>query len=273
MSLQLKKAELVGALADKSSQFTVFAPNNAAFTAAGVTSLDGLDKAALTPILQYHVLNSEVKSTALPATDGVSAVIGTLNGNFFLTNAGGGVFINGDIQVTAIDLDVDNGVVHVVNKMISPASGDIVQVASTNSDFDVLVAALTRTTTEGNTNLVSVLKGEGPFTVFAPTDAAFISFTAADDEAAAIAAVNGLPIETLVTVLQYHVVGAAVASGDVKAGEVTSVSTDEFMIAIDGSSIKIQDGSASTPDATISATNVLASNGLIHVIDQVISPN
>ncbi len=268
----VKKAELVATLTDADSDYTVFAPSNAAFTNAGITSLDDLTKDALNPILLYHTIGSKIMSTDLPATNGSSAVVASLGGNFFLSNNANGVFINGAIEVTSTDLEVGSSVVHVIDHVMLPASGDLVSVASDNADFDVLVAALTRTATEGTANLVSVLQGDGPFTVFAPTDAAFIGFTGAADETEAIAAVNGLPIATLVQVLQYHVVAAAVASADVAAGAVTTASTDQFTIAIDGTSITIEDINTSNMDAVIQATDVLATNGLIHVIDQVLSP-
>ncbi len=268
----VRKAELISTLLDPNGSFTVFAPTNDAFAAAGVTSLDGLDKEALTPILQYHVLGSKIMQAGLPTTNGSSEAIPTLNGKFFLSNAGSGVFINANSQVVATDLVASNGVVHVIDKMLSPASGNIVSVASANSDFDLLVAALTRTTQEGDANLVDVLNGEGPFTVFAPNDAAFLAFTGAADEAAAKAVINDLPIATLVKVLQYHVVPTGVASKDVKAGSVTTASMDAFEIVIGDSGIKISDINTSNTDATIAATDVLATNGIIHVIDQVISP-
>lgn len=132
--------------------------------------------------------------------------------------------------------------------------GTIVEVASANADFETLVAAVTAA------GLAETLSGEGPFTVFAPTDAAF--------EALPAGILDKLLLpenkDTLVKILTYHVVGAKVMAADVKAGKVATVEGSEITIdTMDG--VKVD-------DATVTATDVAASNGVIHVIDKVIIP-
>ncbi|MEN9504403.1 MAG: hypothetical protein RI958_329 [Actinomycetota bacterium] len=132
--------------------------------------------------------------------------------------------------------------------------GDIVAVASSNADFETLVAAV------GAAGLVETLQGAGPFTVFAPTDAAF--------EALPAGLVDKLLLpenkETLVAILTYHVVAGQVLEADVAAGDVPSVQGENITVTTDGG-VKVN-------GANVVATDVMASNGVIHVIDAVILP-
>lgn len=135
-------------------------------------------------------------------------------------------------------------------------AGDIVEVASGNPDFSTLVAAVQAA------GLVETLQGDGPFTVFAPTNDAFAALPAG--------LVDKLLLpenkETLAKILTYHVVAGKVMAADVAAGDVDSVEGSPITISVDGSTVKLNDS------ATVVATDVAASNGVIHVIDAVILP-
>ena len=139
--------------------------------------------------------------------------------------------------------------------MAAEAPGTIVEVAQANPDFSTLVAAVTAA------GLGETLSGEGPFTVFAPTNAAF--------EALPEGLLEKLLLpenkDTLVKILTYHVVAAKVMAADVAAGDVTTVEGSTFAVTTDGG-VKING------DTTVTATDVEASNGVIHVIDKVIVP-
>lgn len=135
-----------------------------------------------------------------------------------------------------------------------PATGDIVAVASANPDFSTLVAAVSAA------GLVETLQGTGPFTVFAPTNDAF----AALPEGLVDALLLPENKDTLVKILTYHVLPAKVMAADVAAGQVTTVEGGSLTITTDGG-VKIF-------DANVIATDVEASNGVIHVIDQVLVP-
>ncbi len=132
--------------------------------------------------------------------------------------------------------------------------GTIVDVASGNPDFSTLVAAVSAA------GLVETLQGEGPFTVFAPTNAAFAALPAG--------LVDKLLLpenkDTLVAILTYHVVSGQVLAADVAAGDVASVQGENITVSVDGG-VKVN-------DANVVATDVMASNGVIHVIDAVILP-
>jgi uncharacterized surface protein with fasciclin (FAS1) repeats len=134
------------------------------------------------------------------------------------------------------------------------AAGTIVEVASSNPDFSTLVAAVKAA------GLVETLSGAGPFTVFAPTDAAFEALPAGLLDKLLLPANK----ETLTKILTYHVVPAKVMAADVKAGQVATVEGGEITVTTD-SGVKVN-------KATVTATDVEASNGVIHVIDQVLVP-
>jgi uncharacterized surface protein with fasciclin (FAS1) repeats len=133
--------------------------------------------------------------------------------------------------------------------------GTIVEVAQSNADFSTLVAAVTAA------GLGDALSGEGPLTVFAPTNAAF--------EALPEGLLEKLLLpenkEILTKILTYHVVGAKVMAADVAAGDVTTLEGSTFAVTTDGG-VKINGTS------TVTATDIAASNGVIHVIDAVIVP-
>ena len=245
--------------------FTVFAPTNDAF-AALLTELgiskDALlaDKALLTAVLTYHVLPSRVLRAEVPAGRAITTVQG---GIFKVDPVGANLVItdgrNRTSRITATDLAATNGVIHVVDAVILPANRDIVQTAQSLADFSILVEAVVAA------NLQGTLSGSGPFTVFAPTNAAFADLLAelgvSKDELLA-------DVPLLTRVLTYHVLGTRVLKADVPVGSaITTVEGGSF--AIDASlAITDQRGRS----AGIAATDVLASNGVIHVIDKVILP-
>lgn len=258
----LTKAELVTAL-QGTGPFTVFAPNNAAFTKAGITSLDGLSKDALTPILTSHVLNGKVL-----AADVKSGGVSTLNtnNNIYLSVNSTGVYINGNIKVIATDVDASNGVIHVIDNVIIPPTNSLVQIAATTEDFSELTslvlaadpavaAALTAASTTG-------------LTVFAPTNAAFTELYKTIPKATLLDPSNK---QLLTDVLLYHVVSGRVFSTDLPnvTGQVATVNTENISFDLTNGAKVV---GKSSGNANITAANVLATNGVIHVIDKVLLP-
>jgi len=251
----LERVNLVSTL-QGDGPFTVFAPTDAAFQALGV-DLASLSDAELTNILLYHVLGGEVKSTDLGdgqtyATTGSSSGPGG-TALSMLIEKGSGVRVNGAANVTTADLLADNGVIHVVDAVILPL--DVVGHAAANSNFSTLVSALS--TAPGD--LVNVLSGDGPFTVFAPLNSAFADISTV---------VESLTPEQLATVLTYHVVGGAnVTSSDLSAGAVTTVAGQDITVDLsDG--VKITDATGGV--STVVLADVQATNGVIHVLDRVL---
>lgn len=260
----LVKADLVNTLLG-AGPFTVFAPNNAAFEAVGITqaTVDGLEAADLSPILLYHVLGSQILSTDLPTTSPAApAKITTLGGDFYLSNQGAGVFINGNIEVTGTDIQKSNGVIHTVSKTIVPASLTIAGQAG-ELGFTKLVDALVEAGLDGT------FAGAGDFTVFAPTNDAF-------DNLYSLLGVAG-PVEiddaTLDAVLKYHVINARVFSTDLADGlAATTLQTGNLTVKITANGVTISDLDPESSDANVVATDVFATNGVIHAIDAVILP-
>ncbi len=260
-------ADLLETLIDPAGTYTLFAPTNSAFEAAGITSLSGLTAEDLAPILTYHVLGTEIAAGDLPGTEGgLAATVESLGGNFYLTNNAGGVFINGNTEVVATDLTYDNGIVHVIDRTLLPPAIDIVQIAIDNG-FNELAAALTEA------GLVGALQEpNGPFTVFAPTDDAFTAlYTALNIEGPAD--VDPLLGDgTLSAILTYHVVGARAFSSDLFDGlapETLQGGTVE--VNIDGG-VTLIDKDPDVADPAVTGTDVLGTNGVVHIIDGILLP-
>ena len=243
---------------------TVFAPTNAAFTSLlselGVTKEALLaNKPLLTAVLSYHVLSSRVARADVP----VGKAITQLAGGFFKIEATGGLKVtdgrNRVSNITATDIQASNGVVHLLDRVLLPADKDIVATASALPDFSILVEAVVAA------GLVSTLQGAGPFTVFAPTNAAFAALLTELGVTKDALLAN----KTLLTqVLTYHVVPARVLKAEVPVNTaITTVQGQTFTI---NSSLVITDQNMRT--SNIVAIDVFTSNGVIHVVDKVILP-
>jgi uncharacterized surface protein with fasciclin (FAS1) repeats len=251
--------------------FTVFAPDNAAFSAAGITSstVASLSSTQLSDLLLYHTIGSKILAAGVPA--GPNAKVVTAGGDsIFVTNKAAGVFING-IQVLQADISADNGVIHRLAKSLNKPSGNIVATAQA-SGLDSLVKAVLRVnnTAGGNPNIVSLLSNN-TLTVFAPTNAAFTQLLAA----LSLTDINQIPIGTLTAVLGYHVVGGRAFSSDLANGSVT-------MFASGSTTVNLTNGTGGGPTITgtgnganrsnITATNIMCRNGVVHLIDRVLLP-
>ncbi len=255
----LDRVDLVSVL-NGDGPFTVFAPTNAAFEKLGV-DLTTLSDEALTEILLYHVFVGQsilaadiIDGQTYLGTAAATGPNGT-NLSMLVEKTTAGVSINGNAIVTATDIVGNNGVIHVIDAVITPL--DVVGHAAANSNFTSLVNTLGA----ASGDLVNVLSGDGPFTVFAPLNSAF----------EAISAVTAtLSMDQLATVLTYHVVAGNVNSTDLTdAMVVTTVNGETFTINL-GDSVTITDSRGNT--ANILLTDVQATNGVIHVLDAVILP-
>lgn len=241
-----------------SGNFTVFAPTNTAFDNLGV-DLATLSDEALTDILLYHVLGATIKAADIADGQTYASTASESGPNdaqitMLIEKSASGVAINKDINVTATDIEGTNGVIHVVDQVIMPL--DVVGHAAANGSFTELVGALGA----ASGDLVSVLSGDGPFTVFAPLNSAF-------EEIADVTAT--LDADQLAGVLTYHVVSGNVLSTDLSNGAVTTVNGADFTVNIDGD-VTITDAQEGT--ATVVLTDVQATNGVIHVLNKVILP-
>lgn len=274
--------------------FTVFAPTDAAFEAlpedvlqAALADPEGL----LTQVLLYHVVAGKVMSNDL--SDGMEAA--TLQGESVVFTLGDGMAMVNDANIIMADIETSNGVIHVIDAVILPPSllaaaeevvaaeatpapaeeaapeatpapveeaveaaapvADIVDTAVAAGSFNILVAAVQAA------GLVDALKGDGPFTVFAPTDDAFAKIPQET--------IDGLladPTGDLTQILLYHVVAGKVMASDLSDGlTVATLQGGEVTFSL-------SDAGAKVNDANIIATDIETSNGVIHVIDSVILP-
>jgi uncharacterized surface protein with fasciclin (FAS1) repeats len=259
------KANLATTL-DGPGPYTVFAPTDDAFAATGITSatIGTLTAAQLQTILLYHTLPAEVFAANVPV--GPNAKVTTASGDsVFVTKNGQGVFVNGT-NVTQADIDASNGVIHLISRVLLPPAGNIVEVAQANSEFSLLVAAVLRAST-GTTNVAQILSSGGPFTVFAPTNAAFIAAGFAD-----VAAINAADPNTLASILTYHVVPGRVFSSDLTNGATPATANGATVtIGVTGSGATVR-GRTNTAASNIIGANIMARNGVVHVIDRVLLP-
>ena len=251
------RAELQDVLAN-GGPFTVFAPDQNAFDMFladnGFTDVNQVPVDLLTQVLLYHVVDGRVFSTDL-----MNGYVPTLNGAAVNVNLDSGVMIN-NASVLAANIQATNGVVHVIDTVLFPPTMNLVGVASSLApEFSILLAAAT------TAGLADTLMNGGPFTVFAPTNQAFLDFLGLDDVDAAITAVNGLPAEALVPILLYHVVDSRVFSTDLSDGPVPTLSGESVNVTVGSSSILIN-------DSTVIIPNVQATNGVIHAINKVLTP-
>jgi len=244
------------ALQNPAGTFTVFAPDDAAFTAIASalgTNIAGLLALPnLTDILTYHVLGSVVPSTAV--TNGaIVQPLSTSNTLKLTLTASGDVYVN-QAKVIAADLTASNGTVHVINEVVLPVE-TVVDVAINNGFTSLTAAVITAELLPALTDPLAT------FTVFAPTDAAFNNLATA--LGTNLAGVLALPI--LSDVLLYHVIGTEVLSPALVNGPVATLNGQSVTINLTAG-VMVNDANVTTPD-------VLADNGVVHVIDKVLLPS
>ncbi|MBS9463746.1 fasciclin domain-containing protein [Flagellimonas sp. 389] len=279
----LKKADesadndLVSALSGD-GPFTVFAPTNAAFDDLfkQLGDFDGLDdfntqelQNVLAVVLSYHVISG---TAALSSDLSDGQVLTTLQTGTLTISTEGGVFIDDatdvNAEVTTADVETTNGVVHIIDKVLLPQEVidqlriliTITDLASGNENLESLVAALLA----ADEDLDEVLKGDGPFTVLAPSDEAFAEFLGEDELA-------DIPVETLTNVLKNHVISGALLQVDLEAagsGYANTLATRED----DNISIyyNTTDGVVFNGVSTVETADVEALNGIVHIVDKVI---
>ena len=247
--------------------FTVFAPTEEAFAellaALGVTAGELLaDTELLTSVLLHHVVSGKVMSADLAGASDLM-VTTVQGGEVSVTEYMGSVTIDEATVVTA-DIEASNGVIHVIDKVLlpvveEPVASDIVDVAVAAGAFPTLVAAL------GAADLVDTLKGDGPFTVFAPTEEAFAELLAALGVTAGELLAD---TELLTSVLLHHVVSGKVMSADLAGA------SDLMVTTVQGGEVSVTEymGSVTIDEATVVTADIEASNGVIHVIDKVLLP-
>ena len=255
LAAALEAAGLVDALKGK-GPFTVLAPTDEAFAklpeGTVATLLKPENKQQLIDVLTYHVVKGNVPAAQVVKLSGAKS----LNGQQIDVRVENGAVSVDQAKVVKTDIACDNGVIHVIDHVLLPASDNIPETAVKAGNFNTLVAAAKAA------GLVEALSGEGPLTVFAPTDEAFAKLP----EGTVETLLKPENKAKLAAILKYHVVSGRVYSSDaLAAGEATTLQGDTVKIAVSGQAAMVN-------GARLVATDLDASNGVIHVIDSVILP-
>ncbi|MDG1767074.1 MAG: fasciclin domain-containing protein [Flavobacteriales bacterium] len=244
-------ADLAGTLSGP-GPFTVFAPTDAAFDALPAGTLDALladPSGDLTDILLYHVVSGSILSTDLNDGDTAPTLLGpniNVGVNMMMVN------ING-VDVSVANLTASNGVVHVIDAVLTPPT--VVDIVVDSPVHETLEAAVIAA------ELAGTLSGDGPFTVFAPTDDAFAALPAG-----LVDALLADPTGDLANILLYHVVGGTALSTDLNDGDaIATLLGPDVNVSIDMGTVMIN-------GAEVVIADILASNGVVHVIDAVLTP-
>jgi len=236
--------------------FTVFAPTDEAFAKLPAGTVESLlkpeNRGTLQAILKYHVVPGRLIAQHVTSVAG----LGTVNGQRAAVNVDShGATIAG-VNIVKTDIEASNGIIHVVDAVMMPSTSDLVDTAVEAGKFQTLAAAVQAA------GLIGTLKGDGPFTVFAPTDEAFAKLPAGTVESL----LKPENRETLKSILLFHVV-----PGRVYADEVVGSSS---LRTAQGESLAVgaASGRAFVNGARILKTDIDATNGVIHVIDTVLIP-
>lgn len=264
----LEQTNLVSAL-EATGPFTVFAPSNKAFqdlldSNPAWNSLTDIDNDVLSEVLLFHVYGGAIKAADL--SDAYIKTLTTGPNEEFVdlqVVATGDVTFNGSAAPISTDVEAENGIVHIIDKVMLPPT--VVDKASNNEVFSSLVAALTRT--DLTTAFVDILSGDGPFTVFAPTNDAFQALLDSNDDWNTL---GDIPVETLEAVLKYHVIDGSNVQSDelVNEQEVNAIEGTLTVDLTDGAKLKTSSGQS----VEIIITDVQAINGVIHAVKEVLQP-
>jgi uncharacterized surface protein with fasciclin (FAS1) repeats len=248
--------------------YTFFVLTDNVLAASGINDsvLNSYPDSVLRNLILYHTLAGEaVLSANFPA--GPNAPIIMANGDsVFATINGNGLFING-YQVTAPDVAASNGLLDVISHILFPAKGTILQTLQQDSAFSLLLAAINRAS-QGSSNMDSILSGNGPFTLFAPVNTAF--------NAAGYASINDInnaDPDSLANIISYHLLTRRYFTSDMVIGDTPVTLNDSSFTVIgpDNNSWQIQ-GKANTSPSNILFQNVMAQNGVLQGIDQLLLP-
>ncbi len=254
LKLAINACNLGGTLSGP-GPFTLFAPTDAAFNAlpAGTVAALLADIPQLTDILLHHVIGDSVMSTMLSNGMMATTLLGT---DVTVTINGGNVYID-NAMVTVADIVADNGVVHVIDAVLLPPAptNSVYDIVSNSTDHGTLKTAINAC------NLGGTLSGPGPFTLFAPTDAAFNALPAGT--VAALLA----DIPQLTDILLHHVIGDSVMSTMLSNGMMaTTLLGTDVTVTINGGNVYID-------NAMVTVADIVADNGVVHVIDAVLLPS
>ena len=260
----VKAAGLVETLSGP-GPFTVFAPTDTAFSTFSPGALEALlaDVPQLEKLLKYHVVAGKVMAADVVKLSFAKTLADGLNVSIRVEN--GKVFVN-DSQVIITDIPCANGVIHVIDTVLSKKT--TYELLKGSKKFNTLISVLDAAGLDAA--VLATLSGTDPFTIFAPTDVAFAKLPAVT----LAYYLNPDNLSILQELLKYHVVAGKVMAADIiNAIADGSVSTYLTTLAVKSISVSMENGNVILNNsAKVTTTDVLGSNGVIHVIDTVLIP-
>jgi uncharacterized surface protein with fasciclin (FAS1) repeats len=248
--------------------FTFFVATDEAFILAGITDsvFDNLPDSQIKKIILYNTLPGIILVSQLPT--GPNAPVQTITGDsVFITNSGEGMYIDG-IQIESTDLIATNGVIDAVAKLVLPPAGTILQVAQADTSFSYFTAAVARTSA-AQTDVGSILSNGNIYTLFLPDNNAF-----RDAGYATIADVSAANPDSLSTVLLYHILPKRTFTSDFQTTQTqqTLLTNKTVTYGLLGGSAYAVSGMGNAGPSIILSSNIMAHNGVIQVIGQLLVP-
>jgi uncharacterized surface protein with fasciclin (FAS1) repeats len=274
---------LVPALSNPEATLTVFAPTNHAFaqlpapfnTPANISAITNPAQIAfLKNVLLYHVLGAKVRARDIASGRSSATTLktrGTANDNtIYLSKAFGIIRINGNNTVIFPNVRASNGIIHVIDKVLLFPTNNVAELAIATPALSTLVAALVKT------NLAGVFTAAGDYSVFAPTNDAFSKLAPPFNNAANISSItNPEQITALANILKYHVTSTRYFGWDLgifEDVETIAPAPNNKLVTIIGRPVGFVLGNNNNRFAKITPGNILATNGVVHVIDKVLLP-
>lgn len=268
----IRHAGLTDAL--KSGYLTIFAPDDSAFVASGFASesaITALPAEDVKKLLEYHIISERVQSTDLQNGPN-SVLISFSKDSIYVGKNDTGIFVNGN-SIKRKDLKTANGVVHIVDHVLTPPTQTLSQLVQSNTDFSFLVAAITRVAMSSSTVpqvsalLSAFASNSGNYTVFAPTNQAFINagYTTVEK-------IQTTNATTLANLLLYHIVSVRIFTNNMVAGKITPMASGKTIDVTTTNGIKLTGSGNNGLSSSIVKPNQLATNGIVHTIDRLLIP-
>ncbi|MEK6477397.1 fasciclin domain-containing protein [Catalinimonas sp. 4WD22] len=258
LAAAIDKANLTDQLNSEGS-FTLLAPSDNAFISAGITNLDNYSADELANILEYHVINEELLIEDFVTSEEEE----TLNGTLYVIPTEQSIYLNANAQfVRPVNVDATNGVIHVVDNVLEEPQSTVADIIGDDEDLAILQQAIAQA------GISDVLTQEGPYTIFAPTDAAFEKLF---DELG-VSSLAELSNDQLTNILQYHVIEDRTFSPELEAGSQSTLLGENFTITFDNAILLVDDNDI-TENAVVVAGDRLGNNGVVHYIDEVMLPS
>jgi uncharacterized surface protein with fasciclin (FAS1) repeats len=256
LNAAVNRAGLSSALA--TNNITLFAPDNTAFAASGITDVNAVPEATLRSILNYHVVPRRISGTQIPSSD----TLKTLNlQNLYTSNSLNGSYVNG-VDFRRKDMEGSNGKIHVMTKVLLPPAPNksIASVVANDTTFSFLLRAITRL------NLLALFNDPNKLTVYAPTNAAF--------RLVGITDVNAVPLTVLDAVLKQHVLVSNFFISDLTDNGVLPTSfggvNHKYGINRPGGVYTVMISGSSRPASQMTSVDIICTNGVVHVINRVL---